>query len=211
MRNKHLILALPPAGAIALLTGVAAAGLPVLATLASVIVLLAGYGRLALGYAAMQERNEQVADASRASDAAARARRLAIVDARTDLLAQWYFELRIEEEALRCQRYEEQASLVVLHYEDEKPLTTLAAQEAAGAALRGVRETDLVGSLEDGFCLCLLHCDSHQAQQVTRRIVSRLGEGWRAGIAIIPEDNSSGKQAILVARERLKTASYASV
>jgi hypothetical protein len=208
MRNEHLILALPPVAAILLLTALAAAGLPALATMLGVIVLVVGYGRLTLSYLATRQRNEQLTDASRAGDAASRARRLAIVDARNDLLAQWYFELRIEEEALRCLRYEEQVSLVVLHYSDQKPLTTLAAQEAAGVALRGVRETDLVGSLEDGFCLCLIHCDRHQAQQVTRRMVSRLGEGWRAGIAVIPEDESSGKQALLQARDRLKTASY---
>ena len=206
MRTQQISLALPPVGAVLLWVALAAAGLPALATMAGVVVLLAAYGRLALSLVSAQQRNEQLTDAARAGDAAGRARRLAIIDPSNDLLARWYFELRVEGEALRCLRYEEQVALVVLHHSQARPLSALAAQEAAGMALRGVRETDLVGSLEDGFGLCLIHCDRAHAEQVASRLVSRLGLGWQAGIAVIPEDEQSGKPALLLARERLEAA-----
>lgn len=148
-------------------------------------------------------------EAQRMTQEADRGRRLAIYNPATGLLAQWYFELRVDEEAARARRYG--LSLVILTLAgtqaddsiERNPLGRGTDQTAA-AVSRSVRGTDLVGTV--GFselAICLVHCDRAGAIPVIRRLMDVLGAGdWRLGIAVYPDDDFSGKDLIQVAQAR---------
>lgn len=208
MQARHLSLVLPPVGGILLWSLLAALGLPAFATIAGGAVFLAIYVYLARRLTASEQRSKHTEDVAKAVESVGRSRRLAIFDPSNELLAQWYFEFRLEEEVLRCLRYQEEAAILVIHPPGSTRVSELGTAEAAGNTLRGVRQTDLVGNLDEGFALCLVHCDRQNGELVANRLLYKLGDGWQFGIATIPEDAKTGKQALEVAQARLKGAEY---
>jgi GGDEF domain-containing protein len=140
---------------------------------------------------------------------AERGRRLAIYDPSSNVLAQWYFELRLLEECLRAQRYD--LPLVVLTLQgslaskdDEVNALGFGRSEASRIAASSIRRTDFVGSLGfSGFAICLIHCDRRGAAPVIKRLMNGLGEGdWQLGIAVHPDDGLEGKELIQLAMGR---------
>jgi GGDEF domain-containing protein len=145
----------------------------------------------------------------RMSQEAERGRRLAIYNPSTGLLAQWYFELRVEEETARAKRYG--LPLVILTVtgsaaggSSEANPFGRTANESSSIANQAVRRTDLVGSIGfSEFAICLVHCDRAGAVPVIRRLMDSLGEGdWRLGIAVFPDDECTGKELIQLATRR---------
>ncbi len=152
---------------------------------------------------------KQTGDNQRMVQEAERGRRLAIYHPATGLLAQWYFELRVDEETTRAKRYG--PPLVVLTLEgsqaeevgESNPFGS-GTNETSRIVTGAVRSTDLVGTIGyTGLAICLVHCDRAGAIPVIRRMMAALGEGdWRLGIAVYPDDDVAGKDLIAVAAQR---------
>jgi GGDEF domain-containing protein len=130
-----------------------------------------------------------------------------IFDPTSGVLANHYFEMRLEEEATRCARYGHSMSIVVL-----KPLMKgkmpenwrIASASAAQRCAAVVRSVDLVSVLapfEFGFCL--IEADRDAAEIVRERLVQALPEySCLAGIAVYPEESLSASELIRAARQR---------
>lgn len=147
--------------------------------------------------------------AQRMIQEAERGRKLAIYNPSTGLLAQWYLELRLEEEAARGKRYG--IPFVVLTLEgspekatDERNSLGYGAGQAVSAVTSSVRRTDLVGTIGfSQFAVCLIQCDRAGAVPLIRRMMDALGEGdWRLGMAVYPDDDYAGRDLIKVASQR---------
>jgi GGDEF domain-containing protein len=134
----------------------------------------------------------------------------ALYDPVTGLLAQWYLELRLDEEVARARRYG--LPLVVFTLDGSsgktskgKKSSAFGESEVIRAVTNSVRKTDLVASVGSSqFAACLLHCNRTGAMRVIRRLMEELGDGdWRLGIAVFPDDDYAGKDLINVANSRL--------
>jgi GGDEF domain-containing protein len=154
-------------------------------------------------------RKRPTVDTQRMSQEAERGRRLAIYNPSTGLLAQWYFELRLDEEIARAKRYE--LPLVVLtltgsqsEAESGEGPFGRGATETSRIASSVVRRTDLVGSVGfSEYAICLIHCDRAGAAPFVRRLMEALGDGdWRLGLAVYPDDDRPGKELLELASMR---------
>jgi GGDEF domain-containing protein len=147
-------------------------------------------------------------DRERILHEAERGRKLAIYDPSTGLLAQWYFELRLDEELARGNRYG--LPLVVITLEGEAANSESAgtggfgAGTVASAVAGAVRRTDLVSTIGfSQFAICLVHCNRAGAVPMIRRLMTVLGDGeWRIGIAVHPDDDCSAKELLSLATRR---------
>ena len=166
---------------------------------------------LASQVAVLSERNrgKPLGETQRIAQEAERGRRLAIYHPSSGLLAQWYFELRLDEETARAKRYG--LPLVVLTLKGSfdgalRPVNSpsQSTNEASRAVYAAVRRTDLVGSI--GFselAICLVHCDRAGAAPVIRRMMASLEEdNWRLGIAVYPDDDLPSRDLIALADRR---------
>jgi GGDEF domain-containing protein len=140
-------------------------------------------------------------------------RRHAMYDETTDLYQRWYFELRLQEEANRCLRYDlSMAVLVVSAGEMSVSDFTesdwlVVASAAAYRTARSVRNVDLVAALAPlEFALCLVHCDRQGADTAAGRVAEQLEGGCRIGIAVYPADGCEPKELLPLARSRLAPA-----
>jgi GGDEF domain-containing protein len=180
---------------------------PIPGTVFGALCLVAGEILLA---AKLGRKAPAVADSRRLlNQEADRGRRLAIYNPSTGLLAQWYFELRLDEELARAKRYE--LPLVVLTLTGSRSDSESGegpfgrgADETSRVASAVVRRTDLVGSI--GFyeyAICLLHCNRAGAVPFIRRLMEALGDGdWRLGLAVYPDDDYSSKELLELADMR---------
>ena len=128
-------------------------------------------------------------------------------DPTTNLLSPWYYGLRVNEEAKRCDRYGRSMAVIVMKVLLPNGLSEDWRAESAAAAQRCakvVRSVDLIGALapfELGFCL--LECDRAAAREVYGRLVQELLEyECLGGIAVYPGDALSAGELVKVARER---------
>jgi GGDEF domain-containing protein len=179
---------------------------PIPGTVFGALFLVAGEILLA---AKLRRKTPAASDTQRISQEADRGRRLAIYNPSTGLLAQWYFELRLDEELARAKRYE--LPLVVLTLSGSKSEAESGegpfgpgANETSRIASAVVRRTDLVGSIGfSEYAICLLHCNRAGAVPFIRRLMEALGDGdWRLGLAVYPDDDYSGKELLELADMR---------
>jgi GGDEF domain-containing protein len=170
------------------------------------LFLVAGQILLA---AKLRRKAPAAADTKRINQEADRGRRLAIYNPSTGLLAQWYFELRLDEELARAKRYE--LPLVVLTLTGSRSDSESGegpfgrgADETSRVASAVVRRTDLIGSIGfSEYAICLLHCNRSGAVPFIRRLMETLGDGdWRLGLAVYPDDDYSGKELLELADMR---------
>jgi GGDEF domain-containing protein len=137
-------------------------------------------------------------------------RRLALYDTSSGLYNRWYLELRLQEEFLRCNRYDLSMAVVCMKL-GQVGLAAIStdswgglASELARTMARSVRAVDItaaLGPLE--FAICLVHCDRAGAEVAIDRVLRELdGRPADVGLAVYPEDNCDGKALIELARRR---------
>jgi GGDEF domain-containing protein len=140
-------------------------------------------------------------------------KRLGIYDSNSGLFNRTYLELRLHEEAQRCDRYGHSMALVVLRF-GRVPLADLSTDTWAATASRvgrdmaqTVRSVDItaaLGPLE--FAICLVHCDRAGADKALKRVLRGFdGDDLEVGIVVHPEDGFTPAEMIDVARGRAGT------
>jgi GGDEF domain-containing protein len=123
--------------------------------------------------------------------------RLAIYDRETGLLAYWYFSLRMEEEVVRCGRYGQTFSLLLLEAQtgrwasdDEKALFKMLGDS--------FRDSDLVAHLGNlRFIVLMTSTDAPGAMVVQERLEA--DEQFRdisVGLASFPADGENSEQLL---------------
>lgn len=132
----------------------------------------------------------------------------------TGLHHRWYFEMRLEDEAARCDRYGYSMAVVVLRFgsveladirRESWPGRAIAAAEKCVSA---VRRVDLSGYLAPNeFAICLVHCDVEGAQRALDRLQAELSEySFDGGISVFPIDGCGPLALIDLARIRSRQA-----
>ncbi|HEY7269138.1 MAG TPA: diguanylate cyclase [Dehalococcoidia bacterium] len=141
-------------------------------------------------------------------------RRMAIYDSTSGLYNRWYLELRLQEEFLRCKRYNVSMAVIVIRL-GSLDLADLSTDSWAGVAAKlahtmaqSVRAVDITAALAPlEFAICLVHCDREGATRAVERMLSDLhGHPAEVGLAVYPEDQCDGKALIELARGRLAPA-----
>lgn len=165
-----------------------------------------------LPFAAKQDTTEEDREPLLSSlrSATERGRRLAIYDPSSGLLSPWYFELRLDEECHRAQRYN--MSMTILAFEQvEQPVPlprhgdSMRLEDEAAATLKAnLRSVDLVASHGfSGYRVALLQCNYEESKAIVARIMGELRSSqWNVGVASLPEDALNGKALLQVAVER---------
>jgi diguanylate cyclase (GGDEF)-like protein len=142
-------------------------------------------------------------------------RRLAIYDPASGLYNRWYLELRLQEEFLRCKRFDLSMAVICVRLRSVN-LAALSqdswggvASEVAYSLGKGVRAVDITGSLGPGeFAICLVHCDRAGAEAAASRVLQQVrGHDAEVGIAVHPDDECDGKALIELAHARLSPVS----
>lgn len=132
-----------------------------------------------------------------------------IFDPASGLLTPQYFEMRLEEEARRCDRYGHTMSVVVVKLlmktsvpEDWRTESALAAHRCATF----VRSVDLVSVLAPfEFGICLIESDRSASPSVRARLAEALPEyDCIFGIVVYPGDAISPSALLKAARERCR-------
>lgn len=138
-------------------------------------------------------------------------RRSAIFDQTTNLYHRWYLDLRLEEEAERCKRYNYSIAVLVLRaglidlsafsVDDWRGL----AVETARLTATAVRNVDLSAALSPmEYAICLIYCDRAGAERALSRLVSVLSDHeCQAGISVYPDDGCEPAALIELAKGRL--------
>jgi GGDEF domain-containing protein len=137
-------------------------------------------------------------------------KRHAIREEGTGLYNRWYLEKRIEQEAMRCDRYDHSMAVVVLRAGvvdlADFSLDGWQAQSAATAerCVKVVRNVDLSAFLAPfEFAICLVQCDQEGAERALYRLQQELHEFQvDAGVAVYPEDGCEPLALIDLARVR---------
>ena len=135
--------------------------------------------------------------------AAVRTKSAALYDPLTAIFHRWYFELRLEEEVRRCQRYGHSLSVIAMRVErPEDAKRTLETDplelEIAKLAARTLRAVDIPASLgELEFAFCLPNTDAEGARITARRLREAIGKrGLSLGIACYPDSSIDGKKIL---------------
>ncbi|HLF78300.1 MAG TPA: hypothetical protein VJB57_12510 [Dehalococcoidia bacterium] len=137
-------------------------------------------------------------------------RRHAIREERTGLYNRWYLEMRVEQEALRCDRYDHSMTVIVVRaggiHLSEFSMDSWQEESATAAerCLKVVRNIDLSSFLAPfEFAICLIQCDRTGAEQALTRLRDELSEyALDAGVAVYPEDGCEPLALIDLARVR---------
>jgi GGDEF domain-containing protein len=187
--------ALPQVLAVALTAGLAA-------TYAGLLVVLAVSAVWRLG----RSKDSLLLEAQ---EEAQSGKRLAIYDRATGLFHSWYFELRLNEEVERCQRYGSSMAVLAISIEPRdkeeyrrnwKELNSSLGQLVA-STVRTVDISASFGHLE--YAVCLPQCDGEGARAAATRLVNALGEhSANIGVGLYPEDGTNGKTLLEHARQR---------
>jgi GGDEF domain-containing protein len=130
------------------------------------------------------------------------------------LYHRWYLEMRLEEEAARCDRYGYSMAVLVLRFgsvelsdigRDSWPGRAIAAAEKCVTVVRSVDLSAYLAPNE--FAICLVHCDQNGAERALERLEAELSEySCSAGISVYPADNCSPLTMIDLARIRSRPA-----
>jgi len=136
-----------------------------------------------------------------------RERRQAVFDAETGLYAPWYFDLRIDEEMARSDRYGG-LFIVVLIEPAGGSLPPEEGQAIVSYMKRGLRQTDLVTHLGGyRFAALLPSAGEAAGAVVARRIATSLGATQvRVGIACYPGGGSDFASLLDAAHARAQVA-----
>jgi GGDEF domain-containing protein len=179
------------------------AAIPIASAFGGLSVLLGT--AVTLKSASQEARHEETT--SRLRSESARAKKLALYDPSTAIFHRWYFELRLEEEVRRSERYGQCVSVIALridqsaHGSEDQPLNLEIAQLAA-RTLRGVDIPASLGEFEYAFCLP--NTDPDGARITARRLREVLGRGrCSIGIACYPYDSSDSKKVLEYAIDEL--------
>jgi GGDEF domain-containing protein len=137
-------------------------------------------------------------------------KRHAIREETTGLYNRWYLEKRIEQEAMRCERYDHSMAVLVLRAGvvdlADFSMDGWQAQSAATAerCVKVVRNVDLSAFLAPfEFAICLVQCDHPGAERALARLREELSEfAVDAGIAVYPSDGCEPLALIDLARVR---------
>ena len=120
---------------------------------------------------------------------------IALHDVATAIFHRWYFDLRLDEETRRSQRYGQPVSVIALHVRPTPELSAGAAAESlnmeyAQLAARALRAVDIPASLgEFEYAACLPNTDQRGAKATARRLATLLGKlECEIGIACYPND-----------------------
>jgi GGDEF domain-containing protein len=133
-------------------------------------------------------------------------KRIAIRDGVSTLLHRWYFELRVAEEASRCQRYG--TSMAIL-FAQTKPgprgpgMTTQDLEvEVAQTFTTNLRSVDLAAKVgEWQYAVCLPQTDEAGARVVASRVLNGSGAfAFAAGLAMCPRDGLELETLLIKAR-----------
>lgn len=135
-------------------------------------------------------------------------RRTVLYDGDVGLYQGWYFELRLKEEMLRCDRYGFSFAVITVKLLDlqsfdlKEEAWQRKAATAAYVTARAVRTVDLTASLGTGeFAVCLVHCTHAGAERAVKRLARTLGSySCEIGMAVYPEDNLEGRMLVELAR-----------
>jgi len=131
-------------------------------------------------------------------------------DEATGLYNRWYLDMRLEEEAARCRRYDLSMAVVVLR----AGLVNLGdisldswqgrSSDIGQNALKVISMADLSASIAPfEFAICLVHCDRDGAEHAVERLKAQLSDfNCNAGIALYPEDDCEPRVLIELARVR---------
>jgi GGDEF domain-containing protein len=123
-------------------------------------------------------------------------RRTVLYDGDIGLYQGWYFELRLREEAQRCDRYGLSFAVIAVRllnlqrYDVAEDAWQRQASQAAYLAAKSVRTVDLAASIGAGeFAICLVHCDQAGAERAVLRLAEALRDHpCEIGISTYPED-----------------------
>jgi diguanylate cyclase (GGDEF)-like protein len=138
-------------------------------------------------------------------------RRLAIYDETSGLYNRWYLDLRLQEEAERCDRYGLSMAVIVMKL--SVGLTDLsedtwgrAAADLAQRMARTVRSVDLTASLGPmEFAICLVHCNRAGAERAIARLRRDVAvREAEIGLAVYPEEQCEPRALIELARGRAR-------
>jgi GGDEF domain-containing protein len=137
-------------------------------------------------------------------------RKHAIREETTGLYNRWYLEMRVEQEALRCDRYSHSMAVIVISAgainlsEFSADSWQNQSAQAAERCLRVVRNIDLSAFLAPlEFAICLIQCDRTGAEHALNRLRNELSEySLDAGVAVYPEDGCEPLALIDLARVR---------
>jgi GGDEF domain-containing protein len=137
-------------------------------------------------------------------------RRQSIREESTGLFHRWYLEMRLEQEALRCQRYKHSMAVIVLQAgavnlsEFSMDSWQVQSLETAERCTKAVRNIDLSAFLAPmEYALCLVQCDTAGAENALERLRAELSEyKVDAGIAVYPDDGCEPLALIDLARRR---------
>jgi diguanylate cyclase (GGDEF)-like protein len=141
-------------------------------------------------------------------------RRLAIYDETSGLYNRWYLDLRLQEEAERCDRYGLSMAVIVMKLslalaDLSEDTWGRAAADLAQRMARTVRSVDLTASLGPmEFAICLVHCDRAGAERAIARlrrdVAAREAE---IGLAVYPEEKCEPRALVELARGRARPLS----
>jgi len=113
----------------------------------------------------------------------------AIYDLASTWYQGWYFELRLEEEVWRGNRYGFPVSVIALHLEDDLGSPLIPARQdfnnrLSEIAANRLRRSDLPGILDErDFAICLPHTDVSRARVVAERVAAAL-KGYNVSIRV---------------------------
>jgi GGDEF domain-containing protein len=170
----------------------AALVLPIGVTLLLTVVLTAGYCALVYRYVlhSREETDSSHRESSTFLDRQLRnTRRISILDPDTALLQRWYFELRVAEEAARCQRYGLKMVLALVRAEGEGGKFP-AGVDPFPILARTLRTADLATRLSSTeYAFCLPHTTEEGARSAVQRLIGKKQVGTvSVGFAVCPRD-----------------------
>jgi hypothetical protein len=137
-------------------------------------------------------------------------RRQSIREESTGLYFRWYLEMRLQQEAARCDRYKHSMALVVLRagavdltqfssdlWQSQSAITA----ERCAKVVRNVDLSAFLAPME--YALCLIQCDRAGAEHAVIRLRGELSEyAVDAGVAVYPDDGCEPLALIELARVR---------
>ncbi len=137
-------------------------------------------------------------------------RRHSIREESTGLYYRWYLEMRLEQEAQRCDRYKHSMAVVVLRAgavhlselsSDLWQSQTAITAERCAKVVRNVDLSAFLAPME--YALCLIQCDRAGAEHALIRLRGELAEySVDAGVAVYPDDGCEPLALIEMARVR---------
>jgi hypothetical protein len=183
--------------AVAAVAGIVAAALPLVLALpvAAAVAFVAGMASAQPGHAWSRTSEGELPQTAETFVRQLRqTRKLSIQDPQTALLQRWYFELRIAEEARRCQRYGTTMAMLLLdltqHDDQERPWLPGGEMDFVQVFARTLRSVDLAAKIDERlYAVCLPQTSKRGADIAFRRLLTQApGYTIIPAMAICPRD-----------------------